>query len=137
MVLGMHEFLLRVSKLKKTEQKIDALKANDTLALRIIMQAVFDPKVEFLLPPGAPPYKPTDLPDQEHVLHKEAEKLRYFVNGFYPDLNQNKREMMFIELLERVAPDDAVLLCAIKEKKLPFKGITVEHVIKGLPGLIA
>lgn len=137
MVLGMHEFLLRVSKLKKTEQKIEALKANDTLALRIILQAVFDPKVEFLLPPGDPPYKPNDMPDQEHVLHKEAEKLRYYVNGFYPDLNQNKREAMFIELLERVAPDDAILLCAIKDKKLPFKGITVEHVIKGLPGLIA
>lgn len=137
MVLGMHEFLLRVSKLKKTEQKIEALKANDTLALRIILQAVFDPKVEFLLPPGDPPYKPNDLVDQEHVLHREADKLRYFVNGFYPGLNQAKREMMFVEMLERVAPDDAVLLCAIKDKKLPFKGITVEHVIKGLPGLIA
>ena len=137
MVLGMHEFLLRVSKLKKTEQKIEALKANDTVALRIILQAVFDPKVVFLLPPGEPPYKATDLPDQEHVLHKEAEKLRYFVEGFYPGLNQNKREMMFIEMLERVAPDDAKLLCAIKEKKLPFKGITIEHVINGLPGLIA
>ncbi len=44
---------------------------------------------------------------------------------------------MFIELLERVDPNDAKLLCAIKEKKMPFPGITIEHVTKGLPGLIA
>jgi hypothetical protein len=136
MVIGLHEFLLKVSKMKKTEQKIEALRSNDTFALRTVLQAAFDPNVEFLLPPGTPPYKENELVDQEHILHKEAQKLRYFVKGFYPDLNQNKREMMFIELLERVTPDDAKLLCAIKEKKLPFKGITIEHVLKGLPGLI-
>lgn len=136
MVVGLHEFLLKVSKLKKTEQKVQALHENDTFALRTVLQGVFDPKVKFLLPPGEPPYKANELVDQEHVLHREAEKIRYFVEGFYPDLNQNKREMMFIEMLERVAPDDAKLLVAMKDKKLPFKGITIEHVLKGLPGLI-
>jgi hypothetical protein len=43
---------------------------------------------------------------------------------------------MFISLLENVDPKDAKLLCAIKEKKLPFKGITIQHVTEGLPGLI-
>jgi hypothetical protein len=43
---------------------------------------------------------------------------------------------MFVELLERVAPEDAKLLCAIKDKKLPFNGITINHVKEGLPGLI-
>jgi len=136
MVVGMHEFLLKVSKFKKTEQKIDALRQNDTFALRTILQGVFDPKVEFLLPPGDPPYKPNELVDQEHILHREADKIRYFVKGFYPTLHQNKREMMFVEMLERVAPDDAKLLIAMKDKKLPFRGITIEHVLKGLPGLI-
>ena len=68
---------------------------------------------------------------------REAEKLRYFVEGFYPDLNQNKREMMFIEMLERVDPLDAKLLVAIKDKKMPFPGITIQHVKEALPGLIA
>ena len=42
---------------------------------------------------------------------------------------------MFVQLLENIAPKDAELLCTIKDKK-PIKGITLEHVTKGLPGLI-
>lgn len=137
MQIGLYEFLFKVSKLKKTQEKIDALKANDSVPLRVILQGAFDPSVVWLLPEGAPPYKPNDLVDQEHVLVKDIEKLRYYIKGFYDNLNQTKRETMFVELLERVAPDDAKLLCAIKDKKMPFPGITLQHVKEGLPGLIA
>jgi hypothetical protein len=136
MVIGLYEFLSKVAKLKKTQQKVDALKANDSIQLRIILQSVFDPKVEWLLPPGTPPYKPNELVDQQHILIKDIEKIRYFIKGFYDNLSQPKREAMFVEFLERVDKDDAVLLCSIKEKKLPFPGITLQHVIEGLPGLI-
>ena len=131
----MYEFLHRVSKLKRTQEKIDNIKANDTFALRVILQAAFDPKVKFLLPEGDPPYKPNDLVDQQHILHKEADKIRYFVEGFYPGLNQAKRESMFVEFLERLDPNDAKLVLAIKDKKMPFNGITIQHVKEGLPGL--
>lgn len=137
MQIGLCEFLTKVSKLKKTQEKIDAIKANDSLPLRIILQGAFDPNVVWLLPEGEPPYKPNDLVDQEHILIKECEKLRYYIKGFYDNLAQAKRESMFVELLERVSPDDAKLLCAIKDKKLPFNGITLQHVKEGLPGLIA
>lgn len=137
MVIGMSEFLQKVAKLKKTQEKIDALRHNDSIQLRIILQGAFDPSVVWLLPPGEPPYKPNELVDQQHVLLKECEKLRYFIKGFHDNLNQTKRETMFVELLERVDPEDAKLLCAIKDKKMPFNGITLQHVKEGLPGLIA
>lgn len=136
MVIGMSEFLQKVAKLKKTQEKIDAIRHNDSIQLRIILQGAFDPSVVWLLPPGEPPYKPNELVDQQHVLLKECEKLRYFIKGFYDNLNQTKRESMFVELLERVDPEDAKLLCAIKDKKMPFPGITLQHVKEGLPGLI-
>jgi hypothetical protein len=136
MQVSVAEFLEKVGKLKKTQEKIDALKANDSLVLRTVLQAAFDPKVEFLLPEGEPPYKPNDLVDLEHVLIREARMIQYFVKGFHDDLPQNKREQMFVSLLENVDPKDAKLLCAIKDKKLPFKGITLQHVTEGLPGLI-
>lgn len=136
MVIGMSEFLQKVAKLKKTQEKIDAIRHNDSIQLRIILQGAFDPSVVWLLPPGEPPYKPNELMDQQHVLLKECEKLRYFIKGFYDNLNQTKRESMFLELLERVDPEDAKLLCAIKDKKMPFPGITLQHVKEGLPGLI-
>lgn len=132
----MAEFLERVGKLKRTQDKIDMLKANDTLALRVVLQAAYDPSVKFMLPEGVPPYKKNELVDQEHIFHKEATYVRYFVEGFYPNLPQNKREIMFVQFLERLAPADAELLCNIKDKK-SIKGITTGHVKEAFPDLIA
>jgi len=136
MRVGVAEFLEKVSKLKKKEEKVAALKANDSFVLRTILQGAFDPRIKWLLPEGEPPYKPNDLVDQENVLIKDARKLAYFVEGPYPGLKQVKREAMFIEMLETVAPADAKMLCAIKEKKLPWKGITVDIVNEAFPGFI-
>ena len=136
MVVGMAEFLERVGKQKRTQEKVDLLKANDTFALRVILQATYDPNVKFALPEGVPPYEPTKLVDQEHVFHREAKHVQYFVEGFYPNLKQSKREQMFVQFLERLAPKDADLLLNAKEKK-PIKGITINHVKEALPGLIA
>ena len=135
MTAGVAEFLDKVSKLKRPEEKVAALRANDSLVLRIVLQGAYDPKVEWLLPPGKPPYKPNELVDQEHVLIKEAEKLRYYVKGFHEGLAPTKREVMFIELLERLAPADAELLCKIKDKET-IKGISLAIVKEAFPNLI-
>jgi len=68
-------------------------------------------------------------------LIKDCEKLRYFIKGFHDNLKQAKREAMFVEFLERLAPKDAELLCMIKDKK-KLPGITLQHVTEALPGLI-
>lgn len=136
MQVGVAEFLEQVSKLRTDDEKINALKFNDSFVLRCILQGAFDPNVEWLIPPGVPPYKPTDQLDQEHMLINKAQKLQYFVKGFYDNLNSTKREMMFIEMLESVSPKDALLLVAIKDKTLPYKGITVQHVLAAFPDMM-
>lgn len=136
MQIGMAEFLEKVSKLKKREEKVEALKFNDSYPLKTILQAAFDPRIKFLLPEGDPPYRVNDMPDQEPVLLKECRKLIYFVEGAHPGLKQLKREQMFVELLENVTPADAKLLCAVKDKKLPYKGITEDMVREAFPGLL-
>lgn len=136
MVIGLAEFLEKVSKLKKREEKVQALKFNDSFQLRTILQGAYDARVKWLLPQGVPPYRVNDLPDQEPVLLRECRKLTYFVDGPYPTLKQAKREMMFVELLENVAPADAVLLCNIKDKKLPYKGIDESIVREAFPDLL-
>lgn len=136
MQVSLSEFLKKVSQLKTKNAKIEALKANDTLPLRIILQGAFDPSVEWLLPPGEPPYKENEHVDQEHILISRCARLRYFIKGFHDNLKEQKREAMFIEMLETVDKEDAKLLCAIKEKKLPFPGISMEIVQEALPGLI-
>jgi hypothetical protein len=136
MVVGIAEFLEKVSKLKKKEERVAALKQSDNFALKTILQGAFDPRIKWLLPEGDPPYKPNDLVDQESVLIRETKKLTYYIEGPFPGLKQIKREAMFIELLENVAPADAKLLCAVKEKKLPWKTITPEIVKEAFPGLL-
>jgi hypothetical protein len=133
----MAEFLENVSKMKKREEKVDILKRATSFALRTILQGAYDPKIKWLLPPGIPPYKPNDIQDQEGVLLRECRKLNYFVEGGAAVRSQSQREMMFIELLENVAPADAKLLCSIKEKKLPYKGITADIVKEAFPDLIS
>lgn len=137
MQVSVAEFLEKVANLKRTQDKVDALRANDSYVMRVVMQAAFDPNVKFLLPEGVPPFKVNDLVDQEGVFINEARKMVYFIEGFHPNLAQTKRETMFIELLESVCPKDAELLCALKEKRLHVKGITIKHVIEAYPGLIA
>jgi hypothetical protein len=133
MRVGVAEFLEKVAKLKKPQEKVDALKANDSFVIRTILQAAFDPRIKFLLPEGEPPYKPNDLVDQENVLIRDARKLVHFVEGGNFGLKQIKREALFIEMLETVTPADAKLLVALKDKKLPFKGITADIVKEAFP----
>lgn len=136
MVVGIAEFLEKASKLKKKEEKVAALRHNDSFVLRTILQGAFDPRIRWALPEGTPPYRPSELVDQENVLIHDARKLVHFVEGGNPGLHQIKRESLFVEMLETVAPADAELLLSIKEKKLPWKGINVEIVREAFPGLL-
>ena len=136
MRIGVAEFLEKVSKLKKKEEKVAALKANDSFVLRTVLQGAFDPRIKFLLPEGDPPYRPNELVDQENVLIRDARKLVYFVEGGHPGLKQIKRESLFIEMLETVTPADAKMLCCVKDKKLPWKGLTADMVKEAFPGML-
>lgn len=134
---GLSEILEEVSKVKKKEERIEELrKHGDNRALLQILQYAFDPRVKWLLPEGTPPFKKNEYIDQESNLYAEMRRLYLFVEGGNPNLTTTKREMLFIGLLETVAPADAVLLCAVKDKKLPFKTITAEIVNEAFPGLL-
>jgi hypothetical protein len=135
MNLGISEIIEKVSKLKTDAEKIKELRANTTPALKTILQGAFDPRIIWLLPDGNPPYKPNDLVDQEGSLYTEHRKLYLFIQGGNINLTQTRRETLFIEMLEIVAPDDAKLLLAIKDKTLPFVGLTKEIVQQAYPGL--
>jgi hypothetical protein len=65
----------------------------------------------------------------------EARRLYLFLEGGNPDIKKVKREQMFIGLLESIHPQDAELLCMIKDKKLP-ENITKEIINSAFPGLI-
>lgn len=123
------------SKLPSVEEKVKCLQANDNSAIRTVLKYCFDPKVKWMLPPGAPPYKPCEFPNIDNMLYSEARRLYLFIEGGNPNLKPLKRESMFVDLLQSIAPDDAKLLIAIKDKSLPYKGLTAKTVLKAYPGL--
>ena len=53
-----------------------------------------------------------------------------YIAGGNPQLTQNKREMMFVQLLEGLHPDEADLLVAAKDKALhrKYKGLSANVV---------
>lgn len=137
MTVSMSEFLDKVSNLSNRAQKVEALRFNNSFALRTTLQGFFDPRIQFALPEGNPPFKVNELHDQEAVYLKECRKLQYLVESdLYKNMPQGKREGIFIGLLEMVCKQDAQMLLAMKEKKNPFKGITADIVREALPGLL-
>lgn len=136
MKLGVSEILKKASEMKDESAKIDWLRRNNSVTLESVLRGAFDASIKWLLPEGTPPYKANDLVDQHHRLYSETRKFYLFIKGGKPDLKQIRRESLYIELLEAVDPEDAKLLLAIKDKKMPYPGITKELVNKAFPGII-
>lgn len=134
--LGVAEVLKAASKIPDQAQRAEYLRNNDSNALRAVLTGAFSPHVTWLLPEGDPPYKPCDLVDQQHRLFTEVRKLYLFIEGGNPNLKQLRREALFIELLESLDPEDAKLLLAVKDKRVPYPGINIELVNLAFPGLI-
>ena len=124
----LHEILTKVNNAKDKPKKIEVLRQNDSTSLRQVLKGGFDPKIEWDLPEGTPPYKENDAPaGTEHTtLYTEAKKLWHFVKGADDKLSKTKKETMFIQLLEGLHADDAKLLIAVKQKELNkvYKGLT-------------
>lgn len=136
MILGISEILEKASQITDRMERISFLQKNSSVSLHTVLQGAFDPRIKWLLPEGEPPYKPNDLVDQQHIFFSEYRKMYLFVEGGNNDLKQLRRETLFVELLERVDPKDAKLLLAIKDKHMPYPGITEDVVKEAFPGLL-
>ena len=127
------EILTQVSKMKTKKEKVSFLRQYQTDALRMVCKSSFDPKIVWELPDGDVPYRENDAPEgTEHTqLHQEVRKLYHFIKGGNPQLTQNKRELMFVQMLEGLHKDEALLLVAAKDKKLhrKYKGLS-DNVVK-------
>ena len=133
MQLLISEILDKVSKLKTKKEKVAWLKDQNTDGLRMVIKSSFDPKKRWLLPPGDVPFNRNDAPaGTEHTdLHMEAKKLYHFIDGGNNAITQNKRENLFIQMLEGLQENDADVLVAAKDKSLhrKFKGLS-DNVVK-------
>tara|TARA_Y100000004_G_C8916910_1_gene413534 strand:- start:638 stop:1063 length:426 start_codon:yes stop_codon:yes gene_type:complete len=137
MVNGIAEILEECSKIDKRYGRLTFLQQNSSQALKAVLGFCFDPKIKWLLPEGDPPYEPNKKStDSQNVLLADHRKLHIFVESAeYKDLRAIKREQLFIQFLEELDPDDARLMLSIKNKKMPYKGITAALVKDAFPNL--
>ena len=119
MQLLLNEVLQKVSNAKTKAQKIKLLQQYNSPALRSILIANFDDSVVSMLPEGEVPYEKNDVPEEtEHTkLVHEYRKLYLFFKGG-ANISQNRREMLFIQLLEGLHQGEAEVLTLMKDKQI-------------------
>ena len=128
----MSEVLDKVAKAKTKKQKIELLRQNNTDALRMVLKSSFDPRIEWELPEGDVPYTPNEAPEgtEHNMLVHEARPLFHYIKGGNPQLTQNRRENMFIQLLEGLHQSEAEIIVSAKDKGLhrKYKGLSANVV---------
>ena len=129
----LHEILVKVNNAKDKAKKIEVLRENDSVPLRQVLKGAFDPNIEWLLPKGTDvPYTVNDAPiGTEHtLLSQEAKRLYLFTKGGDNTLTQNKRETLFIQMLEGLSAEEAKFLITVVNKRVnnEYKGFTANLV---------
>lgn len=131
-----YEILEAASKARLKADKIKVLKDHDSWALRDVLRATYDLKIEFLIPDGEPPYtpnKPESVPS--NLLRKNVD-FKYIVKGgIREDMPAFKREKIYIGLLESIHPKDAKVVINMVNRKRPAPGITENIVKEAFPSL--
>ena len=126
------EIAMKVNNAKDKPRKLKVLRDHDSISLRQVLRGAFDPKIEWALPKGEVPYTVNDAPiGTDHtILAQEAKRLYLFIKGGDDTVKQNKRELLFVQLLEGLSAEEAEFLVAVVNKKVnnKYKGFTANLV---------
>lgn len=138
MKLMISEILQKAHNAKTKTEKVKILQENNSQTLRSLFIWNFDESVQSVLPEGEVPYTKNPAPQgTEHTrLETEGRKLYYFVKGGADNIPMIRRESMFIQMLEGLHPDEAEILCLVKDKQLHKKyRITKNVVTEAFPSI--
>ena len=127
-----HEILELASKQRTKAKKVEILQEYANPALKSLFIWNFDETVISVVPAGDVPYNPNEVPvGTDHTsLRKEYKHLFNFVKGGNDSLTSLRRETMFIQMLEGLHPEEAKILCLVKDKALQSKYKLTYEVIK-------
>jgi len=133
-----HEILELVSKQRSRAKKVEILQKYEDLSLKTLFIWNFDDTVISMVPAGEVPYKENEVPiGTDHTsLRREYKHLYNFVKGGNDGLSSLRRETMFIQMLEGLHPEEAKILCLVKDKRLQTKyKLTYDVVAEAYPDI--
>ena len=134
----MSEILELVHKQRSKAKKVEVLREYRDDALTAILIWNFDDRVQSAMPEGQVPYKPNEVPvGTDHTsLRREWKTLYHFIRGGNDGLNNLRRETMFVQMLEGLHPQEAEIICLVKDKRLTDKyKVTLAQVQEAYPDI--
>ena len=145
------EVLQRASNAKTKAKKVEILQEYKSAALTKVLLCNFATTISFCFPEGETPYRALDRPKgvDHQILYTEHRMLEKFIkktvngityygcsNGTRPQMQQLKKENLWIQILESLHHEEAEVLDLIKDKKLTSRyKITKQNVIDAFPEL--
>ena len=135
----LNEILDYVETQKTKAKKVQALQEYRDDSLTAILIWNFDDRVQSAIPEGQVPYKENEVPvGTDHTsLRREWKNLYHFIKGGNDELSSLRRETMFIQMLEGLHPEEAKIICLVKDKNLAEKyKITRELVAEAFPDIV-
>lgn len=126
--------------IKESKDKVAKLKELQTPALMTYLAVSFDPKWEWDLPSGTPPLKGDRTLEYGMTgtnMINEARRM-YVFGKQYQSVRKNKKEALWINLLEGLHQTEIELLEAIKDGNVTkLFGLTEDHVREAFPGYLS
>ena len=135
----LNEILDYVETQKTRAKKVQALQEYRDDSLTAILIWNFDDRVQSAIPEGQVPYKENEVPvGTDHTsLRREWKNLFHFIKGGNDELSSLRRETMFIQMLEGLHPEEAKIICLVKDKNLTEKyKLTRELVSEAFPDIV-
>ena len=135
----LNEILDYVEKQRTKAKKVQALQEYRDDSLTAILIWNFDDRVQSAIPEGVVPYKENEVPvGTDHTsLRREWKNLFHFIKGGNDELSSLRRETMFIQMLEGLHPEEAKIICLVKDKNLTEKyKVTRELVEEAFPDIV-
>lgn len=128
------------TKLKTRKDKISFLKeqGQQVPAVKDVIRGAFDERLEFVLPEGKPPYtpnRPESVPSSLRKLHRQFGN--YVKGARSSSMQQFQIENQFIQMLESIHAEDALIVLDMVAKKPPVKGLTKKIVEEAFPNLLS
>lgn len=120
------------------KNKVELLRRLNSHCKEILHHA-FHPNIKFLLPEGTPPYVFRGTPEAfPTTLYPEVRTFYIFCEGGGANVNQIRREAIFIQLLEKIHPDEAKVVIAMKDKNFEelYDTITYDVVREAFPDML-
>lgn len=124
------EILRKVNNAKTKVEKSELLNKYNSQALRSLFIWNFDESITSAIPEGDVPYTKNMAPEgTDHTrLENEGRKFFYFIKGA-SIISQSKREQIFLGMIESLHPDEAEVLCLVKDKNLQKKFTRVSRAL--------